>query len=362
MIKSIKQALTKKRHADFHPFVEMELLKDREKLERSQRIITTYTQNIKSTISSIEHYQSHLKTCKNELTTAKKQQIIEEKKMASRVVPIENITKQWERLQRHKMVRTIEIAPDKLTIYTQPIFTDIRLHDFTKDVKRTFVGCFKIVINVYLGNKIKIYNLSFPDCNRAHWSVSSENSACEGDWQPIIEDIRKRGDMMQLASTLLTYLQSTEDGAAYIRSNTWRKYRINSSTDYPPCTEVGQYGIYRQETTDHSNDSLMYLPVLTVERDDGTRGVVFLTDVYCHNDLLGGKQTNNWRAKYYRAQLITDPQELFDHLHTNPTKAQTQDWGWEYSEREHSSSLAPIDNMTQEQAEADYLKLIKIQK
>lgn len=115
----------------------------------------------------------------------------------------------------------VELRADSLTITTHPLFTDVRIGDGERKTKRRCLGSYSLRIPLIGGDIccIEIDNTIYPP--RLHWAASSSGVLCLGDWQDTVDAARNKGDLSVLVNTMLLYLKSTVDGAAYWRSHDW---------------------------------------------------------------------------------------------------------------------------------------------
>jgi hypothetical protein len=136
----------------------------------------------------------------------------------------ERMKKTLERLKKHKAVHHIQVEGNVVEVYLNPLFVNIRLNADTKKTKRRFIGCMKVKIS-HNTDRFVVTNLSFPYRN-PFWSCNSDGKPCFGSWKQV-PDLLQSGDIRMLMDILVSYLTSTEDSAAYMRSDSWIDHRNN---------------------------------------------------------------------------------------------------------------------------------------
>lgn len=198
-----------------------------------------------------------------------------EKQARSIKVPAKRLHREWERLVRHPDIAKVTITPNKLGLITQPLFTEIRLNEDTKETRRAFIGVFRIMIASGDSMNIVIDNLSFPKMNNPHWSVgSSSHIACQGDWTEIFTDCRARGNWALFVTNLMQYLRSSEDGAAYDRCHRWRDRR-QVYFDFPVSDKWGVYTMSYEHPETRLN--VKVVDMLAIQRYNVELGVTTYT-------------------------------------------------------------------------------------
>lgn len=210
----------------FQPFVQTERAVLRERIE-------SYTRGIKSYAEDIEEYRERMADFKRYIEErqrdiASRKRTIKESREALRTMPVdrERIKREWSRIKKHPMVYSATIENETVIIITYPLFTGIRKTPKSKAKKRTCIGSFRIYIPLSIGSgsNIETRNLSFN--GRSHWGTSSgDDKPCLGSWLPQLNEARKAGNWFLLLTTLQSFLLSTEDAAAYVPSDHWKRER-----------------------------------------------------------------------------------------------------------------------------------------
>ena len=150
------------------------------------------------------------------------------------------VEKQAVQLARNPFIEGLLYDSDgSYTITFRPVFTLIRTGDGATTTKRRCIGGFEIKIPPMLWQDITGKNLLFYTYSYSHWSISS-GKLCQGDWQPMFDELRTTGDIVGLVNALHEYLISTLDAAAYNKSHVWLKEsRFHLLAGHSPIYKVG---------------------------------------------------------------------------------------------------------------------------
>lgn len=130
-------------------------------------------------------------------------------------------------LNKHSAFEGLEYENGHLSLKTKILFADIRVESGSKKTEKTCLGSFEIRFptdGFSFPDNMKFYNRIF-DMRYPHWGVSGAN-VCWGDWRYEIQKKLEKEDLYGIFDTCVHYLREAEmDGAAYIRSNSWKSSR-----------------------------------------------------------------------------------------------------------------------------------------
>lgn len=237
------------------------------KKKRNENNIQYVTRAIEKAREELAYQKRSLKSVKKTITettreTEKAKKALTKHKIRKDIQA--HVQKEYARLLKHKAVHHVVVTSDYIKIFLQPLWTDIRKEEGSKEMRRTFLGCFVIEVPIYQVNGIRIRNLTFVTSN-AHWSIQSgTGNPCWGDWREQIETCIKARNVTGLITILIPYLQSTEDGGAYIRSHYWKECRrinvIKNSVQHP----VHQTVVCAISYTDYGGNQMQGLPAYKV--------------------------------------------------------------------------------------------------
>ena len=191
---------------------------------RSVVQVEDYESAITDSRKKIENLKTEILRYKTNLVTAKKGRTEKAAALKRYKLDTARVQREWQRLHRHPQVHSVSVRSDgKIKITTKPLFADIRVRPGAKEKRRCFIGSFIITTARETVDNIHVENVCFID--RAHWSVSSSGWACQGDWADSFRDAARRGQWFQFVTTMVEYLKSTDDGAAYMTADQWRDGR-----------------------------------------------------------------------------------------------------------------------------------------
>jgi len=202
------------------------LKKHLDEIQITNNDIASYITSIEVAKQRQKEYQARLLTSRQRLKTLAK--------LPEPVLPDASILS-LARLKAHKAVHHVSIDNGLLVMYFNPLFTDVRLKEGSRESRRRFLGCYRVTIGRD-DKHFEALNLSFPMI-RSHWGCSSSSVPCFGDWDQVGKLITGEPNMYGLAEVLVSYLTSTADGGAYRTSDSWisernSNYLTRASTVY----------------------------------------------------------------------------------------------------------------------------------
>jgi hypothetical protein len=174
------------------------------------------------------------------LESLKQKELEEKEKQAALTLALEtvDIAPHLSRMNREKkalskipLLESIELGRDSLKFRTKVLFTPIRTGDGERTNVRRCIGAFEVRIDFY-DCDIYVKNLTFDNnMTRPHWSVYEGGKICQGEWETVLVGLKNDRELAALVNTMLVYLQSTDDAAAFLPSHHWLVHRNNSVRD-----------------------------------------------------------------------------------------------------------------------------------
>lgn len=220
----MRKAITKERITNApvlesqHPFVNDLLPFCSPDLARYQRLQSMYNQNIQEA-----KRRAHLAMAKWS------ESYKESKKLVSPPVnaeDVENAQRLAQQLMNHAFVEKVTIDSGLLTIFTRLLFSDIRRGDGLREKARRCIGAFQIEMPIEGSGKIKVQNLLYTKARYPHWAVKRQDGACLGEYYDDVWMKVNDKQLYELVDTMIDFLRSSGDEAAYILAHHWINDRI----------------------------------------------------------------------------------------------------------------------------------------
>jgi len=266
-------------------------------IELSKNNLLSYSQELVNAKERQKTYQERIHTVRAQLKA--------QEKVTPPVLPA-STKLNLGRLKAHKAVHHVHVDSGQLVIYFNPLFTDIRIKDGSRETVRRFLGCYRVHVGPD-DKHFRVKNLSFPDA-RSHWGCSTSDVPCFGNWSQVRTLISGEQNMYGLADILVSYLTSTEDGGAYQSSHSWVQNRNDCFID-----SSSQQGLKGMQT-----DTLAIF--IGGPDDDNSHGGRDLRGTYCWVQSINssGRQSVRIRFTYDRNTWMCTPGALTPVAPTDP--------------------------------------------
>lgn len=199
-------------------------------------------QNV-SLISDISSYREYITTKEksvacNLLAIA---DFAKEKESVDTSVYERRLEREQRALSKIAKLESFKISPARCSFTTKPLFVNIRVGDGERKTQRRCIGSFSVTVN-WGESDIYAENVTFEGLTRSHWSIYENHRICLGEWESMLAVQRSDRDLAELVTTMIAYLTSTDDAAAFLPSHHWLSHRndcINERQGNCPPLFVG---------------------------------------------------------------------------------------------------------------------------